>query len=179
MFSQFAVQRRALAVRIYPELLGTEAALKTAREAAVAANIDPLTGANVRAAYDRFVHTDAAKALHQIVFDVEYFKKINDHHGHLKGDLALQYVGECIRIVCGTYQLSVRQRFYRYGGDELILFVEPEAIQQVARTILLVTLSSSRADEYAGLPRIILNYGCGRDFQEADHELYQVKHEDR
>jgi chemotaxis family two-component system sensor kinase Cph1 len=171
--------RRVTALSIYPELLRLESELRGALEAAEAAKIDPLTGANVRAAYDLFVATRPAQVLHQVVFDVQYFKDINDSRGHQTGDRVLRYVGESIRIICETYGLPVRQRFYRYGGDELVLFVEPEAILAVARAIHLLTLSSPRADEYEDLPRVILNYGCGRDFEAADRELYQVKHQDR
>lgn len=58
-----------------------------------------------------------------IFLDLDRFKEINDHHGHLAGSAALQEVGqllrECVRDV---------DTLFRYGGDEFgALLVETDA----------------------------------------------------
>jgi diguanylate cyclase (GGDEF)-like protein len=170
-----ARMQRALAVRIYPQLSELEAELQIAREAALAANIDPLTGANTRASYEGFVGTEMAKQFHCIVVDLDHFKDINDGLGHPMGDRVLRYVGEYIRIICETYGLPVRQRFYRYGGDELVVFVEPELIKQVSRSIDAMIAVELRPDEYRDLPQVTVSCGYGPDFVSADQALYRKK----
>ena len=167
--------RRAIAGWIYPEWLALEAERDAAQEAAEAAQIDPLTGANTRAAYEGFVASPAAEELHSIVIDLDHFKGINDGLGHPTGDRVLRYVGEYIRLICGTYGLSVRQRFYRYGGDELIVFVEPDQVKQVARSIDAMIAARLRPSDYEDLPRVTVSCGHGPDFASADRALYRAK----
>lgn len=53
-----------------------------------------------------------------IIFDVDYFKKFNDTHGHLLGDLVLKEIAKILkRFVRSTYVAS------RYGGEEFALLL--------------------------------------------------------
>lgn len=53
-----------------------------------------------------------------IIFDVDYFKKFNDTHGHLLGDLVLKEIAKILkRFVRTTYVAS------RYGGEEFALLL--------------------------------------------------------
>lgn len=51
-----------------------------------------------------------------ILFDIDYFKKVNDHYGHHVGDQLIQHVVQ----VC---QRSMNEEvlFARYGGEEFVL----------------------------------------------------------
>ena len=53
-----------------------------------------------------------------VLFDLDYFKKYNDHYGHLAGDQALIQT-------CRFIQSRIRaaDRLYRYGGEELLLLL--------------------------------------------------------
>jgi diguanylate cyclase (GGDEF)-like protein len=164
-----------IAAKLYPRLLLLETELAIARAAAAAANVDPLTGANTRATYERFKDSPAAAELHQVVVDIDSFGEVNNSLGHRTGDRVLQYVGEYIRIICGTYELSIRQRFYRYGGDELVIFVEPQLVQQVARSIEKMIAAKLRPAEFENLPRITVSCGHGTDFVAADNSMYRRK----
>jgi diguanylate cyclase (GGDEF)-like protein len=53
-----------------------------------------------------------------IMFDLDYFKKINDQHGHDAGDSALVHVASIVRA-----QLRAMDEFGRYGGEEFILLM--------------------------------------------------------
>jgi diguanylate cyclase (GGDEF)-like protein len=67
---------------------------------------------------DRFNHP-----LSLIFLDLDFFKSVNDTHGHLVGSALLQEVGELLR---GT----VRQvdSAFRYGGDEFaVLLIETDS----------------------------------------------------
>lgn len=79
---------------------------------------DTLTGLKNRRALDhvllRYSGNDAAFGLMQL--DLDYFKKVNDTHGHAAGDLVLQQVA--IILVEETRQVDT---VARVGGDEFVL----------------------------------------------------------
>lgn len=54
-----------------------------------------------------------------VVFDIDFFKKINDNHGHPGGDHVLRELG---RIV-GTKLSRSEDFFARYGGEEFVLIL--------------------------------------------------------
>jgi diguanylate cyclase (GGDEF)-like protein len=53
-----------------------------------------------------------------ILFDLDHFKKVNDTHGHLAGDVVL-------RVVAAQVQRTIRSEdvLARYGGEEFVLLV--------------------------------------------------------
>jgi diguanylate cyclase (GGDEF)-like protein len=52
------------------------------------------------------------------MFDIDYFKKINDNHGHQTGDLCIKSVANFIRTSFRQGDLSGR-----FGGDEFIILL--------------------------------------------------------
>jgi diguanylate cyclase (GGDEF)-like protein len=64
-----------------------------------------------------------------MMFDIDHFKKINDHHGHLAGDFVLK---ELARIVQGRIRRD--EVFARYGGEEFAI-VLPETTLEGARAL--------------------------------------------
>lgn len=64
-----------------------------------------------------------------MMFDIDHFKKINDHHGHLAGDFVLK---ELARIVQGRIRRD--EVFARYGGEEFAI-VLPETNLDGARAL--------------------------------------------
>jgi diguanylate cyclase (GGDEF)-like protein/PAS domain S-box-containing protein len=105
------------------------------REVKELATMDPLTGhLNRRALFDvgqremershRFGHTLSA-----IMFDVDYFKRINDLHGHAIGDQVLcAAIERCSSVVRQVDILG------RYGGDEFVVLL-PETDRSMASRI--------------------------------------------
>lgn len=84
--------------------------------------IDPLTGAFNRLGLDSVVYEGLHKwnrekmPLTLILFDVDYFKAVNDNHGHAAGDEVLVSLS---RIVKENIRLS--DKFARWGGEEFII----------------------------------------------------------
>ncbi len=55
-----------------------------------------------------------------IMFDIDFFKRINDTHGHLAGDYVLKEVARVVRS-----RLRGEETFARYGGEEFCI-IAPE-----------------------------------------------------
>jgi diguanylate cyclase (GGDEF)-like protein len=89
---------------------------------------DPLTGLwnrrHLAETLEREVHRSLrfGHPVSLIILDVDDFKQINDHEGHLQGDLVLERVADVVRE--GIRLIDVAAR---YGGDELaVILVETE-----------------------------------------------------
>ena len=57
-------------------------------------------------------------ALSLVILDVDHFKTINDTHGHLAGDLALQHLAEIMRTTCRDSDVVAR-----WGGEEFAILL--------------------------------------------------------
>lgn len=85
-------------------------------------NLDSLTGISNRRHFDKVLEVEWSRALRNntqisvIVADIDYFKKFNDHYGHIEGDKCLRLVAQCLS--------SLLQRptdtAARYGGEEFV-----------------------------------------------------------
>jgi diguanylate cyclase (GGDEF)-like protein len=60
--------------------------------------------------------TDGGTSISAILFDVDYFKKINDTYGHDIGDMVLQELSSLIRN-----SLPHNANFGRWGGEEFLI----------------------------------------------------------
>jgi diguanylate cyclase (GGDEF)-like protein len=52
------------------------------------------------------------------IFDIDHFKRYNDHYGHVAGDCALRDVASCIDLVVRAGECA-----YRYGGEEFLVLM--------------------------------------------------------
>jgi diguanylate cyclase (GGDEF)-like protein len=68
------------------------------------------------------------KPVSVILFDIDYFKKINDTRGHLGGDAALVRVAKIIGETCRRSDIAGR-----WGGDEFLIIL-PETVIEAAAT---------------------------------------------
>jgi diguanylate cyclase (GGDEF)-like protein len=95
------------------------------RKAQEIAKRDNLTGLY----NDRYLHIalstsiaacrDAGRDLAVIFLDLDFFKLVNDHHGHLAGSQVLREVGHLLRHVVRHPEAILA----RYGGDEFVLAI--------------------------------------------------------
>ncbi len=106
-------------------------------EAEAQAFTDTLTGLNNRRALERVTNRLVAGnepfALSNI--DLDYFKAVNDTHGHAAGDHVLQAVAATLRAATRATDTVAR-----VGGDEFVLIlhgmVDPDLIDETARRII-------------------------------------------
>lgn len=100
------------------------------------AELDELTGAFNRRCIMRMLDDEVARAQRSntscsvALIDLDWFKRINDSHGHPIGD-------EVLRTFAITVFANIRSidRFGRYGGEEFLL-VMPETASAAATNIL-------------------------------------------
>jgi diguanylate cyclase (GGDEF)-like protein len=108
--------------------------------------LDPLTGVlNRRRLCDQFerelnrsIRND--RRLSCVMLDVDIFKRINDTHGHVAGDMAIKAVARILIRECRSCDLVAR-----YGGDEFCVMV-PES-DEAGAAKLAERLRSAAASE--------------------------------
>lgn len=80
---------------------------------------DGVTGLPNRATFDYHLEAECNRAAREgtsiavLLIDLDYFKQINDEHGHSAGDHALKTVGGILRKTLRSYDVVAR-----FGGDE-------------------------------------------------------------
>ncbi len=151
----------------------------------VTANRDPLTGIGNRRALRREMatRTEAGRIAGEpaglAVIDLDYFKEVNDRHGHDAGDEVLV---DFVRIVTETMRES--DSFYRYGGEEFVLVMSgtsPEGIKPALDKLrtsireLLRTPADERVTVSIGGAALVTGEDADRWLSRADRALYAAK----
>lgn len=115
------------------ELNSTKSSLEaTVSELEILTRSDPLTGVyNRRAFFDECQKEWSRAVRHKIplscvVIDIDFFKRVNDNHGHLFGDKVLKEVAQV--LASGT---RVSDVLCRSGGEEFMVIL-PETNEQKA-----------------------------------------------
>ncbi len=91
-------------------------ALKAELEYAV--NHDNLTGACTRLSFYKRLSGMQDVPLVMIVADIDFFKKINDQHGHQAGDNILKQFSNTLRRNCRENDVIAR-----FGGEEFVILL--------------------------------------------------------
>ncbi len=106
--------------KVKARTLELEETIKQLREVSIT---DQLTGAYNRRKYNEVVEKEIAlckrykQTLSMILFDIDFFKKVNDNLGHHEGDKVLQEVASVIKN-------NIRRHidiFFRIGGEEFLI----------------------------------------------------------
>ena len=177
------------------EELGRQLAEKNAILEALS-SLDGLTGIANRRRFDEALETEWRRGrregteLSLLLIDVDFFKRYNDHYGHLAGD-------DCLRRVAAALKSSAHRAadlVARYGGEEFCILMghtDAPGAAQVAETarraIEELAIAHARSDA-ASVVTISLGSATltpGNDFEGesliklADGALYQAKKDGR
>jgi diguanylate cyclase (GGDEF)-like protein/PAS domain S-box-containing protein len=82
---------------------------------------------------------DAGQHLALLVFDLDYFRSINDSYGHERGDQLLQEMARRLQVECDVRPMLIA----RMGGDEFAIMVEtdntPESLNALGERVKSLT----------------------------------------
>jgi len=167
-------------VELQNKLLSRQAELQASMRQA---ETDPLTGLLNRRAFDEkldqaFRHTMRQKTpLSLIMLDLDYFKHINDQHGHQYGD---RYLTNMARILRGVIREDVDYAF-RFGGDEFAMLVHSDYVTACDKARQVIQQMDGKVS--IGIAAIDSHSSEGlslEDFiRQADSSLYEAKHRGR
>jgi diguanylate cyclase (GGDEF)-like protein len=154
----------------------------------VHSRIDPLTGVYNRNVYNEEIYSEITRSKRYgygfslLLFDIDFFKAVNDEFGHDKGD-------EVLKTVCDVVASRIRKSdlLCRLGGEEFAIITTETAIE--GATKLGETIRKAVADYDYGLNRAVtISIGVSewsiddnKDtlFKRVDKALYQAKNEGR
>ena len=145
---------------------------------------DALTKINNRLHFERKVEELLGKfneqtgSLYLCIFDLDFFKKINDTYGHEQGDKALIEVA-----AIGSEMLPKNCIFARIGGEEFaVIFIDMDDVEvlNIIDALRVKLETESKSKTYAttgsfGLSKYGTNMDSKKWFVSADKELYRAK----
>ena len=149
---------------------------------------DPLTGLNNLNGFRRAVDgQDAPADLTQVAFlalDVDYFKRINDTHGHVIGDKVLVKIARILNEHLDSEDVAAR-----VGGDEFVVLMPGKSLATAASLAEKIRSAAQRTlivrpdgGQFAGEVTLSLGAATGRPGEtleslrhRADGALYEAK----
>jgi two-component system, cell cycle response regulator len=121
------------------------------------------------------------RPLAALIFDIDYFKRINDHYGHLAGDYVLRELADAVKL-----RIRRDEVFARYGGEEFVI-VLPETTLEGGQALAESLREKVEEHEFVfqgeRMP-VTISVGCSvmeaedgaaELIQRADERLYEAK----
>lgn len=121
-------------------------------------------------------------ALSVLMVDIDFFKSVNDNHGHAKGDELLRTVGELLSGCCHGLELAAR-----FGGEEFSILLPGTDLQQasdraeeIRRLIEDLTFGELKITASLGVSAFVLGaVEPNAMLEQADQCLYYAKRHGR
>jgi diguanylate cyclase (GGDEF)-like protein len=155
---------------------------------------DELTQLMNRRALERELEQLSTKAVWMIqptfslvICDIDYFKLVNDAHGHLIGDQVLHNLAQRLQS-----QLRRGTPAYRYGGEEFVVILTETPLSKAIDVAdrLRHTIRSTPVQTKIGLIEVTASFGVAQQdavndqsawdvLQRADRALYEAKRQGR
>lgn len=151
----------------------------------LAADTDPLTGANNRRAFQLKLKTLVLleQPFSILSIDIDYFKRINDNHGHGAGDEVLKHLTQLMSHFCREGDMVART-----GGEEFVLLLKDTTLDDAF--LVAERLRITTAEEiFEAIEHISVSIGIAawsdssvsidEILSSADEALYQAKGQGR
>jgi diguanylate cyclase len=140
---------------------------------------DPLTSVANRRAFDDSLDVQVKQfgryglPVSIVMLDIDFFKRVNDQHGHMQGDLVLRELAELLRV-----NLRECDMVARYGGEEFAVVMPHTQLVPAAR--LAERLRAAVEDNLAitaslGVAELLGGDTPATIVQRSDRALYQAK----
>jgi diguanylate cyclase (GGDEF)-like protein/hemerythrin-like metal-binding protein/PAS domain S-box-containing protein len=122
------------------------------------------------------------RTLTLILFDIDFFKRVNDTYGHPVGDQVLRHIAEVARD-----QIRSTDVAFRLGGEEFGIFL-PDATQQVGVNVAKRILRTMNEVPIEDVGYVTASFGVAsreagesltRWYSRTDSALYRAKHSGR
>ncbi|WHH58192.1 diguanylate cyclase [Petroclostridium sp. X23] len=105
--------------------------------------------------FDRLT-SNGCKNICILFCDIDHFKSVNDHNGHVIGDILLREVGRIIKAIVG------HKAVFRYGGEEFVIVLDDyfvDSAYKKAEIIRLAVNNSSLIQKYSSYLPITISIG--------------------
>lgn len=149
------------------------------------ASFDFLTKLYNRRKFNTFIEYEISKAnrykeqhLSLLIVDIDYFKSVNDIHGHLVGDNILQEVSKVLTVCSRDTDIVAR-----WGGEEFVLMLPQTNVEQafLVAQKLRATIEKHKFDVVShitcsiGVTQFQKNEDKDTLFKRVDSALYKAK----
>lgn len=148
---------------------------------------DALTGISNRRHFNESFkkHIESAKryqnSLCLIIFDIDFFKKVNDNFGHDVGDEVLKQLTQTVQD-----HLRESDELYRIGGEEFGVLLSHQSLDQAEKLAEKLRQEVEEAD-FSPVPELTISLGVAEYhgeplpafFKRADNALYEAKQSGR
>lgn len=147
------------------------------RELETLSHTDPLTGVFNRRYFGKMLeqyiyeYGRYGRTFALLIFDIDDFKRINDEYGHDVGDKVL-----CEMSTLIAREIRQSDLFFRIGGEEFAILLEPVESQD-ARRIAVELCKSVARHRFLGHLHITISVGVS-DFREGDDAISLFKRVD-
>ena len=156
---------------------------KTLLELARLAGTDKLTGAWNRRRLEDAVGNEMARLkrydhpLSMLIIDIDFFKNINDRHGHVVGDQVLTQLAAVLKS-----SLRATDSLTRWGGEEFVVLCPNTTLSTVAmlaerlrEKIAKTAFAAADITASIGVAECLSGESWDQWFQRADAALYRAK----
>lgn len=122
----------------------------------------------------RYLNRNIKKYSNIIIFDIDYFKKINDTYGHLAGDYVLKETAKIAKEIIGN-----KGKVCRYGGEEFVILLNKKIDAKLLSEIIRDTIEKN-VFKFEDLEiKFTVSIGISDNLEKADENLYKAKNSGR
>lgn len=149
------------------------------------ADTDPLTNVATRRLFFEQLEAHPERTGVSLMVDIDHFKSVNDTHGHIVGDRAIQTVAEVL-----SAQIRSTDIICRFGGEEFAVFLRDSTPDRGAEIAERMRRGVEAANVQCAGQAVSVSVSIGvsqkKDFEDisaslirADDALYRAKTEGR